>query len=386
MKDIERIGKKERFYVDEVLKDYFRTSSGSKMNTRLEKAFSELYGTEFAITFVNGTATMHSTLIAAGIGEGDEVIVPPLTMASTTFAVLHAGAIPIYADVDPLTYQIDPKSIKQKINKKTKAIITVALYGLSPDMDEIMKIANESNLFVLEDNAETMLSYYKGKLAGTIGNAASFSFQSSKHLTAGEGGIVITDDEELALSIRRVSSLGYSGVSSGKGKITKSQIQLPSYFRHVSTGFNYRMPELCAAVTLGQLERVEELVDRRIKVAELYEEVIKDYKWLTPQQTPDNCINSYWTYVAKLENPKVGWINFRDKFLEFGGDGIYGPWKLTYQEPFYKDLPNKESNPKCPIAEKLQTSLLQFKTNYWMWNEAEMQAEALKKTLDYFSG
>ena len=221
MNEIERISDKERSYVNEVLNNQFRTSAGSKMNTRLEKAFSDLYDCKYAITFVNGTATMHTILLAAGIGKGDEVIVPPLTMASTTFAVIQAGAKVIFADVDPKTYQIDPASIRKKITKKTKAIITVALYGLCPEMDELMEVANENNLFVLEDNAETMMSMYKDKLVGTFGHAASFSFQSSKHLTAGEGGIVITDDKNLALAVRRISSLGYSGLSSGKGKITK---------------------------------------------------------------------------------------------------------------------------------------------------------------------
>ena len=384
MKDIERISSIERAYVDEVMDNYFKTSSGSIMNTRLEKSFADLYGSKFAITFINGTATMHAILMAAGIGEGDEVIVPPLTMASTTFAVLQVGAIPVYADVDSRTYQIDPESIKEKISDKTKAIITVALYGLSPDMDEIMQLADEFNLFVLEDNAETMMSYYKGKLAGTIGHAASFSFQSSKHLTAGEGGIVITDDEELALAVRRVSSLGYSGISSQKGKITKNQIQSPDYFRHVSSGFNYRMPELCAAVVLGQIERVDELVRRRIDVAEIFDDVIADTEWLVPQHTPGHCKNTYWTYVVELTHPVIDWIVFRDKFQELGGDGIYAPWKLTYQEPFYQDLVNCESNPQCPIAEKLQLSLLQFKTNYWKWDKAEEQATILKKTIDYF--
>lgn len=385
MEDINRICSQERSYVKEVLDNYFKTSSGSLMNTRVEKAFAELYGTKFAITFVNGTATMHTILMAAGIGEGDEVIVPPLTMASTTFAVLQVGATPVYADVDSRTYQIDPKSIKEKINDKTRAIITVALYGLSPDMNEIMNLAEEFNLFVLEDNAETMLSYYRGKLAGTIGHAASFSFQSSKHLTAGEGGIVITDDEELALAVRRISSLGYSGVSSEKGKITKNQIQSPDYFRHVSTGFNYRMPELCAAVALGQIERVNELVNRRIDVAKFFDEILTDVEWLEPQYTPEYCVNSYWAYVVKLTHPSVDWVMFRDKFQNLGGDGIYAPWKLTYQEPFYDNLLNRELNPACPVAEQLQTSLLQFKTNYWKWDDAKKQAIILRETIDYFN-
>jgi perosamine synthetase len=384
MKDIARISDQERSYVLEVLDKGFATSAGSAMNTRLEEAFSELYGSKYAITFVNGTTTMHTVLLAAGIGPGDEVIVPPLTMASTTFAVLHVGATPVYADVDPQTYQIDPASIKDKITNKTKAIITVALFGLSPEMSEIMDLAQKHDLFVLEDNAETMLSSYKGKLAGTIGHAASFSFQSSKHLTAGEGGIVITDDEELALAVRRISSLGYAGISSGRGKITKNDIQSPDYFRHVSDGFNFRMPELCAAVVLGQLARVDELVTRRIEVAKLFSDIVDGVDWLEAQFTPSHCVNSYWTFVVKLSHKQITWHEFRDKYQEFGGDGIYAPWKLTYQEPFYENIAHKELAPFCPVAEELQRTLLCFKTNYWCWNEAKTQAKILSRTLEFF--
>ena len=252
-------------------------------------------------------------------------------------------------------------------------------------MSEIMELADKHKLFVLEDNAETMLSTFKGQHVGTLGHAASFSFQSSKHLTAGEGGIVITDDEQLALAIRRISSLGYAGVSSAGGAITRNDIQSPDYFRHVSEGFNFRMPELCAAVALGQFERVDELVGRRIDVANLFMEVVKDIDWLKPQFTPDNCKNSYWTFVVKLCHLDVDWLTFRNKYQEFGGDGIYAPWKLTYKEPFYDTLDNKEVNPFCPIAENLQKTLLQFKTNYWKWNDALEQAAILKKTISFFS-
>jgi len=386
MKKITRISEKEKSYVNEVLSYQFKTSSGSIMNTRLENAFAELYGSKYAITFVNGTTTMHAALLAAGVVEGDEVIVPPLTMASTSFAAIQCGATPVYADVDPDTFQIDHKSILNCITPKTKAIVTVALYGLSPEMDEIMEIAEKNGLFVLEDNAETMLSKYKDKYAGTIGHAASFSFQSSKHLTAGEGGIIITDDEDLALNIRRISSLGYAGVSSSKGKITKKDIQAPDYYRHVSDGYNYRMPELCAAVALGQIERVDELVQRRIDVANLLSETIANVDWLVPQYTPEHCTNSYWTFVVKLMNEKISWWDFRDKFTSFGGHGVYAPWKLTYQEPFFDEIKSATGyKPSCPIAEGLQQSLLQFKTNYWDWDDAISQAKYLEQTINYFN-
>ncbi len=402
MKKIRRIGKKEEDYVKEVLNTQFRSSKGAMMMTRFEQEFAKKYNVKFAISHINGTATLHSCLAAAGIGPGDEVIVPPLTMSSTSFAVIQQNAVAIFADIDPDTFVIDAKYIKPLITERTKAIITVALYGLSPDMDPIMDLAKKNNLVVIEDNAQAFLSYYKGKLAGTIGHMSSFSLQSSKHITAGEGGIVLTNDEKLALAVRRFSSLGYAGVGAGKGKITKKDIQNPNYERHVQMGYNYRMPELCAAVALAQTERMDELVKRRAEVAKLFDSVIKEKKcsWLVPQKIPDYAKSSFWTFVVKLENPKVKWEDFQKKFLELGGDGFYAAWKLIYQEPMFKTFSfnfvekvydklykgklQDYSSSLCPNAEVLQKKLIQFKTNFWDWKDAERNAEVLRKTIDFF--
>jgi len=379
---IERVSDRERALVAEVLDTGFRTSQGSLMTTRLERMFAEVTGVEYAIAFVNGTATMHAALLAAGIGPGDEVIVPPLTMASTTFVVLQAGATPVFADVEQDTLQIDPGSVRDRCSERTRAIIPVALYGMSPDMDALMQVARERDLLVVEDVAETMCATYKGRPLGSIGQVGSFSFQSSKHITSGEGGMVTTDDEELALGIRRVNSLGYAGVGTRKGKITKDDIQDPGYARHVSFGFNYRMPELCAAVALGQLERREELVGRRVAVAELFAEAAAGCDWLAPQVTPADRTNSYWTWVARLTHPSVSWHAFRDRWRANGGDGVYGAWKLTYLEPMFE---GQFGPGLCPVAERVQPQLLQFKTNYWDWADAERQAGVLRRTLEDLS-
>ena len=196
-----RIGASELDYVRQVLASEFRSSSGASFMRRLEQAFASRFGSAYAVSFVNGTATMHAALEAMGIGEGDEVIVPPLTMSATTFAVLQANATPIFADVDESTFQISAASIEERITPRTRAIITVALYGLSPDMDPIMSLAGKHGLKVIEDNAECFLGRYKGRMVGTIGHCSSFSFQSSKHLTSGEGGMILTDDGDLAEGI-----------------------------------------------------------------------------------------------------------------------------------------------------------------------------------------
>lgn len=386
-----RITGNELKYIKEVLATEFRSSKGSVMMERFEKAFSNKFESQFAISFVNGTATMHAVLEAIGVGIGDEVIVPPLTMSSTTVAVMQCGGTPVFADVCEDTFLIDPKSIEQCITERTKAIITVSLYGLVPKMDEIMKIAKRYDLFVLEDNAQCVRGKYKGKIAGTFGHAASFSLQSSKHLTCGEGGVVTTNDKLLAENIRKVCSLGYAGVGAEKGKISKKEIQDPAYSRHVMMGWNYRMPELCSAVALAQLERLDTLVEARVKAAEYYLGVLRDCPWLIPQYVDEDRECSYWTLAVIIQHPKVTWHQFRDKFLDLGGDGIYAAWKLTYLEPMFehRNLLGRENNLTrnnygkglCPIAEDLQPRLLQFKTNFWNSIDAEKQADILKKTI-----
>lgn len=393
-----RITDKEYEYVKEVLDQGFRTSYNGTMNKKLEAAFAEKFGAKYAISFCNGTATLHIALEAAGVGAGDEVIVPPLTMSSTTLAVLQAGAVPVYADVDPDTYQISAESIEKVITPRTKAIMPVALLGLSPDFDAINAIAKKHNLVVIEDDAECYLGKYKGKLVGTLGDMASFSFQASKHITSGEGGMVITDNEEYAEKLRRYSGLGYASIGAKKGRIQKCDIQNPDYFRHASMGWNYRISDVCAAVALGQLEHLDELVANRTESAKAHAEVLSQAKWFTPQLTPDDCVNSYWGYAGKINDDSIKWTDVYNKFAEFGGPGFYAAWKLSYQEPFlqqmtlmgrekYMPLMKDMSFPTvglCPNAEALQPRLMLFKTNYFDRDELNHDLEALDKTIRYF--
>jgi perosamine synthetase len=393
-----RITELEKKYVDEVLETNFRSSSGAVMMQRLEKTFAKLIGKNYAVSFINGTETMHAVLEALGIGEGDEVIVPPLTMSSTSFAVLQSGATPVFADVCEDSFLINPESIKDNITDKTKAIIPVSLYGMMPKMDEIMDIAKNEGLFVLEDDAQCIGGTYKGKMAGAFGQASSFSFQSSKHLTSGEGGIIVTDDLELAQNVRKVSSLGYAGVDAGKGRISKTDIQDPLYDRHVTMGWNYRMPELCAAVALAQTERADVLINVRKNTGKQLYGVVEGCQWLRPQYMEEENENAYWSFSVKIDSQRVSWHSFRDKYMEFGGDGIYSAWKLTYLEPMFQNMSLLGREKKltrgrdyykkglCPVAEILQPDILQFKTNYWNKEDLDKQMFILEKTISYFDG
>ena len=391
---MKRIGELERKYVMDVLEGQFKTSRSAEYTKKFENAFKEKFESKFAISHANGTATMHSVLEAAGIGIGDEVIVPPLTMASTSLAVLHANAIPVFADVDIDTFNIDVSSIEKRITEKTKAIITVALYGLSPDMDPIISLAKKHNLLVIEDNAEAFLSYYKGNLVGTFGDAASFSFQSSKHLSSGDGGIIITNNEDLALGIRKVSGLGYKSLGAKNAKIKKNVIQHPSFERHDYIGWNYRMSELNCAVALAQTERADELINQRKKIGTMFEEAVKGFEWFNPQYVGKDYESSYWAFACRLDTEHVSWDNFRERFLHEGGDSYYGAWIVTYLEPLFKNrmfrqreaiMQHVYKSGLCPNAEKLQPQIKAFKTNYMSLKEAKKQAEILNSTLSFFN-
>ena len=393
-----RVFGNENKYVKEVLNGGFRASNASKMRSALETKFSKRFNVKHAISFINGTSTLHCSLEALGITISDEVIVPPLTFSATAFSVIQANATPVFADINLETFQICEKDIEKKITSKTKAIIVVSVFGMAANLDKIIKIKKKYNLKLIEDNAECMLGTFDGKLLGTFGDCASFSFQSSKHITSGEGGMVITNDDNLADKLRSIQSMAKPALNPDKTPITKDNVQNPNFYRNYSLGWNYRMPELCAAVALGQLENIDFLVERRIQVADLFNSVIDaNNSWFVPQFVPKKIKHSYWTWAIKLNTDVVKWIEFKKKFQSYGGDGIYAAWRLTYNEPAFEELNllgrenlisqknlNQYKKPECPNAEIIQPRLLLFKTGYWDFNDAKRQAEILAKTLKNF--
>ena len=386
-----RIDEREHRYLKELLAGGFPGGSETNFVGRFEEAFAAVFGSRYAITFVNGTATLHAGLAAAGIGRGDEVVVPPLTMASTSLAVLHQGATPVFADVDPHTFNIDPESVRQRITGKTRAVIPVALYGLSPDMDPLMALAREHDLAVIEDAAQCFLGRYHGKLVGAMGHVGSFSFQNSKHMTCGEGGVVVTSDERYAEEMRRFSSLGYGlvGADPGASRIEKRDLVRPDFERHVSLGFNYRLSEFCAAVLLGQLEKLEDFVERRRRCAAAFRDAVAGCAWVVPQDVPAGYDHAYWCYAVRLDvnGDKAMWQRFYDRFVELGGDGFYGAWALTYREPLFRRMfADRDPPGTCPVAEGVQPFLVQLKTHYGDPATALHQAEILAETIRWFDG
>jgi perosamine synthetase len=401
---IPRVSAKARLYVNEVLDYGFHNASSPGFYRRLEQEFAAKFGTKYGILHANGTATMHSALMAAGVGVGHEVIVPALTMASTALAALYVNAVPIFADIDPKTFTISVDDICRKITPRTKAIIPVSIYGLPSDMDPILTLARAQNITVIEDNAECFLGYYKGRLAGSIGHFSSFSFQASKHMTCGDGGILLCDNDELAVKARRAAVLGYSAISAEPGKaVIPEEIRChPSFARHVSLGYNFRLPEIAAAVALAELERLEELVEMRKVCARFFDDVVHDCDWLVPQATPEGYVHSYFTYAARITNDDLEWAAFRKKFVDLGGDGFYGAWLPVHKEPVFQNLgPTVQSHPEdypqwagrlpdyrdvsCPVCERYTPRMIQLKTNYFEVDAARRQADILAQATRFFT-
>ena len=398
MKNTWRFTSKELDYVREVIDSGFGSGTSGGMNNRFESAFAEKVGVKHAVSFNSGTSTLHAALFALGVHAGDEVIIPPLTVISNVDVIFAQNAIPVFADIDPDTFNIDPEDIRRKITPRTKCIMPVSLYGLSCDLDPIMDIAREHGIGVINDAAEAHGATYKGRPIGNIADITSYSTENSKHIATGDGGIVVTNNEQYATDMRKFGSLGYAAMKSGDGRIrnNKDIFQDPNYKRHDSLGLNYRMPEVAAALGLAQTERMEHFVNLRVGIAQLYAEAIEGCEYLVPQRTPPNWLNTYWTFALKYQRKDVSWQDFRKKYVEFGGDGIYAAWALTYEETLMAKGHYKKHCPMiygaleyprgiCPVAEAVQPTLMQFVTNYGSLDEAKPMADALRKTIKFFA-
>ena len=360
---------------------------------RFEEEFCRVMGVKYAIACNAGTSGLHAALIGAGVGHGDEVIGPALTVVMDAFATIHVGATPVFADVDTDTMNIDPDDVKRKITSKTKAIITVSLQGLPVDIDPIMELAKKHNLIVIEDSAQTILGLYKGRMAGTLGHIGVFSFENKKHMTCGsEGGMIVSNNENLAKMARKFAGIGYKHMTAeaGRTSLAMSTVQDPAYERFDTVGLNYRMTEVSAAIGLAQFERIKELVSRRQAVAKLFDEAVEGSDWIVKQEVPEGYVNSYYTYAVKYYGDEifgVSWKDFYNRYKDNGGDGFYGACMVPYLEPVFSGLKINGVTYKkglCPVAEEIQPKIMQFKTNYRNLDIAKQKVGILKKLIDSF--
>jgi perosamine synthetase len=356
---------------------------------RLEEDFAKKYNVKYAIAMNSATSAIHAALVAAGVEKGDEIITTPYTVLVDSGVPMIMGAVPVYADIDYETHNIDPKSVESRITEKTKVIIPVSYHGLPYDIDAIIDIANRFNLIVIEDNAQTQLATYKGRMVGQDAHMSLWSFERTKHISTGEGGMLVSNDETLAVEARKFAGMGFSNLTAGKSKmiaITPKDFQRPDYVRHDRLGLNYRYNEFCAAVALAQFERLDEIVDLRQKVGKLYDKAFKG-TCFEPQSTPEDRTHSYFSYGVKSPfNEIEGWLDFYKRHQDNGGDDFYGMMQPAYKEPIMVELGYAEKyKDLCPTAEKVQQRSMLFKTNYRNIEEAEKNINVLRKTLSEYS-
>lgn len=268
----------EKKYVLDCLDSTWISSKGKYVN-EFEKAFANYIGINHATTVNNGTIALHLALLALGIEKGSEVIVPTFTYIASVNAISYIGAIPVFVDSLKETWQMDPADVRKKITNKTKAIMAVHLYGYPCEMNELVKIAKENDLFLIEDCAEAIGSKYEEKYVGTFGDIAAFSFFGNKTITTGEGGMVVTNDETLF-----DRSVHFKGQGLAKNR----------EYWHDVIGYNYRMTNICAAIGVAQLERIDEIINKKRKIAGWYQENIKGLPISFHNEIGNNIFHSYW--------------------------------------------------------------------------------------------
>jgi perosamine synthetase len=271
---------REKEYVTQCI-DSLWISKGEFIST-FEKKFAEYLGCADATTVCNGTVALHLALLALGIGPGDEVIVPTLTYIASVNMIALVGATPVFVDSLPSTWQLDPDDVRRKITNRTRAVMAVHLYGLPCDMEQLTKICQENSLFLIEDCAEAFGSTYAGQSVGTFGDIATFSFFGNKTITTGEGGMVVAKEEQV---LDRVTHLRGQGVSPTRE------------YWHDVLGFNYRMNNICAAIGLAQLERVDTILEKKRCVAAWYREKLRDQP-LVLQTEVEGTRHSFWMCSA----------------------------------------------------------------------------------------
>lgn len=356
--------------VMDVLKSDYLTT-GPKI-AEFEKCVADYVGAKYAVAIANGTAALHAACFAAGIEEGDEVITSPLTFAASANCVMYCGGTPVFADVDPATYNIAPDDIKRKITDRTKAVIPVHLAGQPCDIDAIHKIAEEHHLIVIEDGAHALGSVYKGHKIGALSDMTIFSFHPVKPITTGEGGMITTDNEEL---YQRLCLFRSHGITRDESRMTRSEGGW--FYQQMELGYNYRITDIQCALGCSQIKKLERFLTRRRELAKRYDEAFQDCPHLiTPYQLPetDSGYHLYIIQVVDCDRKQV-FDNLRTK-----GIGVNVHYIPVYYHPYYRE--HGYRNVCCPNAEQLYERFISIPLHQGMTDEEQDYIiKAIKETM-----
>ena len=356
--------------IEKVLKSGWVAGQGPK-NKELETAFAKYIGVKYAVCVSSCTTALHLALLALGVGKGDEVIVPDFTYPATAYAVLYTGATPVFVDITQDTYNIDVKKIEEKITPKTKAIIPVHLFGLCADMDPILEIAKKHNLKVIEDAACAAGSKYKDKFAGSIGDVGCVSFHARKGITSGEGGIVTTNDEKVAETVRSLSCFGVESAHS-----RADEFHIPEFTK---LGYNYKLSDIAAAIALIQLKRAENFIKKRNELANYYNEKLKGMELVKAPAVEEFNRHVYQTYAVMLDRK----VDRNKTIVELKKKGIQaqiGTYAL-HPQPVYKDITNCNENDFPSSKSAFEQSLALPMFHELTFEEIDYVVSALKEIL-----
>lgn len=370
---------------------------GNKVK-ELNKKFAEMYDMPYCVSTSSGTAAIHTALIAAGVTEGDEVITSPVTDMGSIIGILYQNAIPVFADVDPNNYNITAETIREKITERTKAIVVVHLSGGPADMDPIMELAREHNIKVIEDCAQAYLTYYKGRLVGTIGDFGCFSLNDFKHISAGDGGMILMRDEELYRTAFRSCDKGYNRLGRNTAEIRAIDSVAP----------NYRMSEVVGAVGIAQLDRLDFICSTRNRHGERISEAIKDLPGLTPPKVvgkEEGSKSSYWFYLMRADEKELK-VSIEEFVEALKAEGLpvskgyllnpvygYGLFQnrsayIDTHAPFDSKYYSGEatySMGMCPVAEEVLDKSIYLTINEFYTDEdVDDIIAAFKKVSDYY--
>lgn len=332
--------------VVDVLKSDFLTT-GPKI-AEFEQTVADYVGVKYAVAISNGTSALHAACFAAGIGPGDEVITTPLTFAASANCVLYCGGTPVFADVDPKTYNIDPEDIRRKITDRTKAIIAVHLAGQPCDMDAIHSIAREHGLIVIEDGAHALGSVYKGKKVGSMSDMTTFSFHPVKPITTGEGGMIVTDNEDF---YKKMVLFRSHGITRDDSMMTRNDG--PWFYQQFDLGYNYRITDIQCALGCSQMKKLDRFLARRKEIVARYNEAFADCdNIITPYQLSDT--ESGWhLYIVQVKNcdRRQVFEGMREK-----GIGVNVHYIPVYMHPYYQE--HGYENVHCANAEEIYSHII----------------------------
>jgi len=326
-------GESEMKALKDVLESGFWGIGGSRKK-EFEEKFAAYQHAKYGIAVTSGTTALEISLRALGVGCGDEVIVPAYTFMATATAVLYVNAIPVFADIDPETYTIDPKSAESLISERTKAILPVHIGGRPADMDALLSLAKKYGLYIVEDACQAWGAEWRGTRVGAIGEIGAFSFQSSKNITSGEGGIIVTNSEELYVKAWSLHNCG--------------RMPQGAWYEHHLPGTNYRITEFQAAILLAQMERFDEQTERRIENAKYLNSKLSKIDGIKPLKDDERVTrHAYHLYIFRFNPEAFGGISKSTLARALQAEGI--PVSVGYSKPLYKE-PYLEYFKKCPLS------------------------------------